>query len=131
MSVSIVGPLNTGAATGGAGVATSTATSTVPVNGRISAVYIEYLDSAPATSDVTIATAGNSAPSYTILSVSNSATNAVYYPRAATRSQVAAALTYDGTNPVSDLPIIADNWKVTIAQANDGDSANVYLFVLD
>lgn len=131
MSISIVGPLNTGVAAGGAGLATNNATSTVPVNGRIAAIYINYLDSPPATTDVTITTAGNSAPAYAILTISNSATSGIYYPRAALRSQTGVALTYDGTNPVSDLPIIADNWKVTIAQANDGDSANVYLFVLD
>lgn len=132
MSISIVGPINTGVTTGGEGVSTANATSTTQIVGRVAAIYIRYNDNAPATSDITIATAGNSAPAYTILSVANSATDTIYYPRAAIRSQQAASIYYDvgGTRIVYDHIVIADNVTVTIAQANDGDSADVWLFMM-
>lgn len=125
----IFGPLGTGTTTGGAGTSTSNATSSVIVFGLIHAIYVRYNDSPPATTDLTIATAGNSTPAYTLLTLSNTATSGLYYPRADVRSQTGVSLTYDGTRTVTDRVVIMDNLKITIAQANDGDSADVWLYL--
>ena len=125
----IFGPLNTGTTTGGAGVSTANATSSTIVTGLIHAIYVRYNDSPPATTDLTIATAGNNTPANTILTLTNSASSGMYYPRADLRSQTGIALTFDGTRTVTDRIVISDNLKVTIAQANDGDSADVWLYL--
>ena len=77
--------------TGGAGVATGSTTSTVPVIGLIHAVYLDFHASAPATTDTTIAT--KTSPSQTILTVSNSATDAFIYPRAGAVNSSNSAIT--------------------------------------
>lgn len=126
------GPLNTGAAAGVAGSATSNATSTIVLKGEVVAAYIKYNDSPPAgTTDVTIATAGasNAPPANTILTVSNAATSGWFYPRHVTHTEAGAAVTYDGTNEVYEPPAIWDKVKVTIAQANANDSADVWLLL--
>lgn len=125
--VKVYGPLNTGVAAGGAGVATNNATSTVDINGAVFGVYIQYNDSPPAgTTDVTIATAGTSPkpPALTLLTVSNAATDGYFYPRVEMQDNTGSGLsTYD-------LPLIADKVKVTIAQANNGDSADVWVLYI-
>lgn len=133
MTTSLVGPLSSGAAVGGAGVATANATSSIIVRGKVLAVYLEYLDSPPAgTTDATVATAGVSAlPAATILTVANSATDAVYYPRVIVHDTTGTGVTYDGTNEIYEPQYIHDKVKVTIAQANAGDSVNAYLVIED
>lgn len=128
---SLVGPLPSGAAAGGAGVATANATSSIIIKGRVLSVYLEYLDSPPAgTTDVTVATAGVSAlPAATILAITNSATDTVYYPRVAVHDTTGTGVTYDGTNEIYEPQYIHDKVTVTIAQANNGDSVNAYLVI--
>ncbi|OGN99034.1 MAG: hypothetical protein A2Z71_03320 [Chloroflexi bacterium RBG_13_50_21] len=72
--------------TGGAGAATGSGT-TIPINGFLLDVYINYNAACPATADVTIADAvfGNA------LVVSNNATDGWYAPRKATCDPAAAA----------------------------------------
>lgn len=128
------GPVNSGTASGGAGVATANADSTVPVNGLIQAVYIRYNDSPPAgTTDVTVSTKGNWSPTYNIVTISNTATDTLYYPRAAIRAQTGAAIYYDsgGTRAVYDRMFVSDIVNVKIEQANDGDSVDVWIGLVD
>ena len=108
----------TGAA-GGAGTATATATSTRVVNGHIVAVYVEYLDTPPATTDVTIEEA-TAVPAVPILTISNAAANGWFYPRAAAVNTANSAI----TNSFA-LIGVSDYIKATIAQANNADGVNV------
>lgn len=126
--MALIGPINSGVAAGGAGVATNNSTITTTVRGLVAAVYVKYNDSPPAgTTDVTVATLGTSpsAPALTLLSITNAATDGWFFPRAVEH------LNSDGTALTSHtyLPV-EDRVKVTIAQANNGDSVDVWLLVL-
>ena len=126
--MALYGPLNSGAGAGGAGVATSNASSTVRLTGFVYAVYIAYNDSPPAaTTDVTVATVGTSPamPALTILTRSNSATDGVFFPRVQAVDNTASSI-----SGVYEMYAIDDFVKVTIAQANNGDSADVWLYLL-
>jgi hypothetical protein len=132
MSTFMYGPLNTGAAAGGAGVATANSTSTVVLRGRVLAAYVKYNHSPPAgTTDVTIATLGTSPspPANTILTITDAATDGWFYPRHTVHDEAAAAITYDGTREVHEAPPILDKVKVTIAQANAADNVDVWLLL--
>jgi hypothetical protein len=132
MPTFLFGPLNTGQTTGGAGVSTANATSTVVLKGRVSAAYVQYNGSPPAgTTDLTIATLGTSPspPANTILTITDAATDGWFYPRHQIHDEAGAGVTYDGTNEVYEAPPIFDKVKVTIAQANDADSADVWLLL--
>lgn len=123
----VVGPIETPAATGGAGTATGTVTTTVPVRGYVMGVYIQYLDSPPAaTTDMSVETAGTQAPAIQILALANSATDGWWYPHTAVH------LNTDGTVIAGQYSAgvpIDDFVKVTMAQANNNDYAKVWLLV--
>lgn len=128
MGVRVVGPIYTGAAVGGNGVATATGVSAQPVNGLIFGIYIQYLDAPPAgTTDVTIRGKGTSpnVPLVNIMTAGNTATDAIYYPKAAAYDIAGAAIAGSYVSPA-----IADYVEVVIAQANAGDGANVWLYVI-
>lgn len=124
----LVGPLITPAASGGAGAATGSYTTTSPVEGYVMAVYVKYEDSPPVTTDVTVATLGTApyAPAITVLAVANGNTDGWRYP------YVIAHLNTDGSTIANTngwgVPI-ADYVKVTVAQANDNDYVKVWLLV--
>ena len=123
--ISVKGPINTGIAAGGAGVATNNATTGNQVVGRFLGAYIRYNDSPPAgTTDVTIKAAGNTTPTYNLLKISNAAANGYFSVRQATVSEAGAANTAD----YAHIPI-CDNVTVLIEGANTGDSADVWLFI--
>lgn len=127
----VVGPIYSGAAAGAAGSATSNATTTNVVAGKVYGVYLDYLDSPPAaTCDVTVATSGVAHPAVTILAITNAATDGWWYPRVPTHSTTGAAALYAGGGAaVNDLIPIADTVKVTIAQADAADGVNVWLLM--
>lgn len=125
-----IGPLNTGAAVGANGSATSSYTTPQVVTGRVVATYIKYNDSPPAgTTTATIATANATYPGQTVISIVNAATAGWFFPRVAVHSNAGAAVTYDGTRPIYDVQPVSDNLKVTISGANAGDSIDVWLMV--
>ncbi len=125
------GPLNSGVAAGGAGVATNNATSTVVLAGRVLAIYVRYNDNPPAgTTDVTIETAGTDGPpSLTILTLTDAATDGYFYPRHQVHTEAGAGITYDGANEVYEPVPIHDKVKVTIAQADNSDSVDVWFLL--
>jgi len=127
----ILGPINSGAAAGGAGVATNNAVSSHSVKGFVEAVYIKYNGSPPNTTDVTIATQGTSArpPANTILTVSNANTDGWFYPRHTVHDETGTAITYNGTREVHEKVPVDDYIKVTIAQANNDDTVDVWLLI--
>jgi len=123
--ISTFGPLTSGVAVGGNGVATANQTSTAILNGVLYGIYVKYLDSPPAgTTDVTIATAGvgNSAPAQTLLTITDAATDGWFYPRVNIDTDAGAAIATQ-----YDRFAVDDLIKVTIAQANAGDYVQVWL----
>lgn len=125
--IELFGPLNTGVAAGGAGTATNNATSTVALSGVVRSIYVRYNDSPPAgTTDVTIATAGTNAPALTLLTLTDAATDGWFNVFHAIVSNAGGAIADNYMQPVID-----DKVKVTIAQANNGDSADVWLLLED
>ncbi len=126
----LAGPFNSGAAAGGAGVATANLTSTIRVKGKVLAVGVEYLDSPPAgTTDVTIATSGSIGPTQTILTLTNAATDGWFYPRTPAQDPTGTDVTYDATNEIYIPFAIDDTITITIAQANNDDNVNVWLIL--
>jgi hypothetical protein len=121
------GPITTPACAGADGVAAATVTSSIIINGFVAAAYIQYVGDDPATTDTTIATLGTSpvCPTYNILVVTNSATDALHVPRKACVDTAGAANGEYAYIPVNDYV------KVTVAQANTGDVINVWLYILD
>jgi len=93
------------------------------------AAYIDVTTgSQPNTVDVTIATAGNSSPAQTILTATNVASNAWYYPTLAVQDATGAAATFDGTHELREKFPVDDYIKVSGAQGNAG-SLIVYVMV--
>ncbi len=113
--------IDTGAAVGSNGVATANADK--KAWGKILAVGIVYLDSPPAGStDVILSTPAqsNKHPVETILTKSNSSTNAWYYPRRVYDDNVGAIVSGEETEFVASGILNAK-----IDQANADDSAIV------
>lgn len=114
--------INTGVAAGGAGVATNNATGTERVTGKLLGFLVTYLDSPPAgTTDLTIQAVGGPLGTRTLLTLSNAATDG-WFP---VRQQVVSTAGADITGAADHIPLYQDQIKVTIAQANNGDSATV------
>ena len=117
--------INSGAAAGNDGSATANNTSSHVVVGEICSIGVTYGDSPPGTTDVTIATAGNNGPALTLLTITNANSNGWFHLRHKTDDESGADITYDGANEVYEKVCVADNIKVTIAQANSPDTAEV------
>jgi hypothetical protein len=117
--------VNSGAASGNDGSATANNTSSHVVVGEICSIGVTYGDSPPGTTDVTVATAGNNGPALTLLTITNANSNGWFHLRHKTDDETGADITYDGSNEVYEKVCIADNIKVTIAQANSPDTAEV------
>lgn len=126
----LLGPFNSGAAVGAAGVATANQNTPGPVFGELIAVAVKYNDSPPAgTTDVVIKTAGGSAankypPAQDILTITNAAADGWFYPTDEVVSQAAAAVT-----GVQSRLALSDFVNVKIDGANAGDSVDVWLLV--
>lgn len=127
----LYGPISSGVAVGSDGSATANSTTTTPIFGKVTAVYVKYNDTPPATTDVTVSTTGTSPapPALAFLTLTNANTSGYFYPRAQIGDLAGAGVTYDGTNEVYECVPIADTVTVTIAGANAGDSADVWLLV--
>lgn len=127
--MAVYGPFSTGVSTGGAGTSTANVDSGKIIRGFLVGAYVQYNDSPPAaTTDVTIKTKGitNVLPSYNLLVITNLATSG-FYP-----SQMAGVKSTDGTASGQYVyPYVEDIVNIAIAQANDGDSITVWLYVVD
>lgn len=126
MSTSLFGPLKSGAAAGSAGSATANTDTTVRAVGRVMGIYVEYVDSPPATTDVVIKTVGTSPapPTYNLLSLTNANTNGWFYPHEQIDDTSGSPIAAEYT-PL----LVHDNLNVSIAGANAGDSVNVWLLL--
>ena len=119
------GPINSGIAAGGAGVATANA-DTVRLSGRMAAIYVKYNDSPPATTDVIIKTKGSDAPSITFLTLTNANTDGWFFPRITPDDLAGADLT---TLTIREPIPFDDKVNVSIAQADNADNVDVYLLI--
>ena len=123
----LYGPINSGVAAGGAGVATNNADSTHRLTGWVMGIYVLYNDSPPAgTTDVVVKTKGTSPepPTYNLLSLTDAATSGWFYPQAQIHTTAGVAVTGVYT------PLLIDDYiNVSIAQANNGDSVDVWLMM--
>jgi len=84
------------------------------ISGYVVAVHLEFTTQ-PATADVTIATVN--APIKTILTITDSATDAWYYPRHLVHGETGTALTGTAGGDRTPIPV-DDHIKVTIAQGD-------------
>lgn len=108
---------------GSAGSAEGNAQTPRPVNGKLVAVYIDYVTQ-PATCDVTISTPN--APIKTLLTVTDNNADGWYYPRYVVHSEAAAALTGTAGGDRTMHPV-DDHVKVAVAQ---GDPGSVVAYLL-
>jgi hypothetical protein len=119
---------STGAAVGSAGAATATGYSP-HVKGRVLAVHVAYVDSPPAaTTDFTLSDEGDPS-SEAIVSLVDAATDVKLYPRRLLETNDGTDLTYDGTRPVSEPYVVYGRLEAGIAQANEGDSVTVTVWL--
>lgn len=108
---------------GSAGSASGNALTPRPVNGKLVAVYIDYVTQ-PATCDVTISTPN--APIKTLLTVTDGNTDGWFYPRYVVHSEAAVALTGTAGGDRTMHPV-DDYIKVAVAQ---GDPGSVVAYLL-
>ncbi len=128
----LVGPVNSGVAVGGDGVATANEDSTIVLQGELLAIYLTYNDSPPSgTTDVVITTQGTSpAPaSATLISISNAATDAAFYPRTPAQDNTGTDVIYSAGNEIHVPFAIFDIVNVLIKGANAGDSVDAVFLV--
>jgi hypothetical protein len=124
--IQLVGPINTGIATGGDGSATSNQDSSVVISGVIVAIAVRPNFSYLSTSmDVSIKTKGTSAPELEILSISSLGGEGWYHvrPQAVDGQGGDIADLYAVGVPVYDII------NVKLEAANDDDTADVWFLV--
>lgn len=107
---------------GVAGSASGSASSKIPANGKIAAVYVKYTGQPALTTDVEVKTAGNNSPAQSILTLINKNTDGWFYPQALLHKSDGTALTTTDEFPVDDYLI------VTVAQGDPG-SVDVWVLV--
>ena len=132
MGIKPFGPINSGAAVGGDGAATASATSNIRLTGEVLSVYVKYNHSPPAgTTDVIVSTQGAAPapPAIAFLTLTDAATDGYFRPRAPLHSLAGVALTYDGTEPIGTAVAIDDFITVTIDDANAADNVDVWLIL--
>lgn len=102
--------------TGGAGVAAGSGFTDEPIVGEVLGVYLNFHASAPgATTDTTFRSKGSpgGAPSYTMLALTNTATDGYFAPRAKPVDNANAAI----TNAFAPY-CVADYLEVAVAQCD-------------
>ncbi|MBC8248317.1 MAG: hypothetical protein H8E90_01450 [Anaerolineales bacterium] len=101
----------------------------VRVAGRVLAVHLEYLDSPPAgTTDFTLSDEGDPI-SEAIVNLVNAATDVKLYPRRAVQDNANNDVTFDGTNEIYEPYVVCGRLEATVAQANNGDSVMVTVWL--
>jgi hypothetical protein len=122
------GPITTSLGTGGAGLAAGTVVSPNVVRGYVAAIYVQYNDAPPAaTTDCGIKTKGavGTRPSIPLLTITNAATDGYFIPQVATVTAANVATGQFG------LFYIDDYIQVDMAQANNGDSVSIWLYMVE
>jgi hypothetical protein len=119
-------PLSTITASGTNGSATGSLTTNETIAGKVIGIHIDYGAGQASTTDVVVSTVS---PAVTILTVTDSATDAWYYPRVQVHGSTGSVLTYDGTRAVSNPIAINDRVTVSVTGANDEKTVQVTLVV--
>lgn len=115
---------STGAAAGSAGTATATGYSP-PIQGKILAVHVDYVDSPPAgTTDFTLSDESDPI-SESIISLTDQATDIKIYPRRVTEKNDGTDILYESGEEVHEPYVVHGRLEAIIAQANVGDSVTV------
>lgn len=119
---------STGAATGGAGAATSTGHSP-HISGKVKAVYVDYVGSPPAgTTDFTLSDENDPA-SESIVSLVNAATDTKLYPRRILEQADGTDLLYAAAGEeVYGEFVVHGRLEATIAGANNDDYCEVHVW---
>ncbi len=112
---------------GADGAAAGSTTTGTAIRGYFLGAYVTYT-SQPNTTDVTVATPGNTHPAVTLLTLTNANTNGWKYSRAQVHDTAGAALTLDGTRANVEKIPITDQITVTVAQGNAGSVVVVVLW---
>lgn len=112
--------------TGTAGSATGTGRSAGVVRGYVVGVALNFHGSAPATTDTTLRTKGNTAPSRNLLVVSNSVTDAFIAPADKPVDNANVAITNSHRAPAVD-----DYLEVALAQCDALTDAVVVHVLID
>lgn len=124
----IAGPISSGIGAGGAGAATNNNSTSTVINGRVIGMYVRYNDAPPNTTDVIVKTVGTAPamPSVTLLTLTSKNTSGLFMPRLIPHDALGVALAALTTG--EPIPVF-DNINVSIAEANDGDSVDVWLLL--
>jgi hypothetical protein len=129
-----IGPFNTGPAAGAPGAATATATTDTCVDGVIRAVSLAFNGTCPAGTIIsTVATAGQHAPAYTILTRTHSKATGPFEPTLTAQDTTGADRTYDGNaaHPIAQEIPVDDHLAFTVDGVNAGDSVDFYVYLED
>lgn len=119
---------STGAAAGDAGSATATGHSTQTARGKVLAVHVQYNDSPPATTDVTVSDEGDP-ESETIVNLADANTDVKIYPRRVTEKNDGTDILYTTGEEVHEPYVVHGRLEATIAGANAGDSATITVWL--
>lgn len=106
-----------------AGATTGSATSPRPIAGNLLAVHLDFSGSMAATADTTIARVSDGLmPAETLLTITDSATDAWYYPRVQAHGATGSALT-----GIYEPYPLAGYVSVAVAQGTQNESVTVTL----
>ena len=90
-------------------------TSGTVIQGRVVRVDIDYGAGVTTTTDLTLADS-TALGTANVVSLSNTATDAVVYPTVGLTTNAGVAVTYDGTRPIVDYYPVAGKLTLTLAQ---------------
>ena len=109
----------------------STDTSESSIFGRLYAV--DVVDGTLADNfDITLTySSGHSAVSKTLLTLTNLSADATYYPREQVHDNAGAGVTYDGSNEIYEMPIVAGLVTATTGDGGATKSGAVVLYILE
>lgn len=113
--------------TGEAGSATGSGITNTGITGRLIGVHLDFVADTPNTTDTTISCAD--APAVTFLTITNSSTDAWYYPRSQVHGVTGTALTLDGTRLLVEPAPFSGRLKVDLAGCTVGKGVTATLFV--
>lgn len=109
----------------------ATTVSSMPIEGKIGAIYVKTPTTPKGGSTVLVETTGAMCPADTLLSLSSSKTSGWFHPHHTAQDYQGADLTYDATHKVADPMHVADNVQIVIAGANASDVYQVWMIIED
>ena len=112
--------IQSGPTAGGAGASAASATTSLDIKGEILAVHLTYTGTHPATTDVTLVTAGINGGAQTLINIANTADGTGwYYPSTSFQDNTGTAKLYAATFEVVAHYAVADKLTLAVAQSDD------------